>query len=594
MSPNPVPETPVASVLPGWQGARPLPTLATLILGLVLYFGLPNVVAVPDAKLFAGQVAAGKPAAPAAPKPAAKPEAKPAAAPVATVPAKPTATKPATKAQAEAAAKAKLEADARLKVETEAKAKAEADAKVKAEADAKAEAKAKADAEAKRKADWVKGLHLFAIFVTTIAGIIMKALPMGAVAMIGIAVTALSGTLSITDSMSGFMDVVIWLIVLAFFISRGFIKTGLGARIAYSFMALLGRRTLGLSYGLAATDLVLAPAIPSNTARGGGIVMPIMASLARAYGSHPGDASAKKMGTFLTLTAYQVNCITSAMFLTAMAANPLAQKLAGDLKVTITWGGWALAALVPGLIALVVVPYLAYKLLRPEITETPEAVEMAKGHLRDLGPVKRQEWMMLGVFVMLLVLWIFAKQLGDLNATTAALAGLAVLLLTGVLNWDDIKNETGAWDTLVWFAALVMMASFLNKLGMVPWFSKSMGGMVAGKGWIVAFLVLALVYFYSHYFFASNTAHVASMYAAFLGVSIAAGAPPVLAALVLAFFSNLFAGMTHYGTGPAPVLFGTGYVELGTWWRMGLLISVVNIVIWVGVGGLWWKVLGLW
>ena len=574
---------------PGWQGARPLPALATLALGLVLYFGLPSVVPVPDAKVFAGVPVAAKPAAPPAAKPAPKPEAKPAAA----APAKPAAApaapaKPLTKAQL--AAKAEADEEARLKVEAAAKVKAEAEAKVKAEADAKA----KVDAETKRKADWVKGLHLFAIFVTTIAGIILKALPMGAVAMIGIAVTALSGTLSIADSMSGFSDVVIWLIVLAFFISRGFIKTGLGARIAYSFMALLGRRTLGLSYGLAATDLVLAPAIPSNTARGGGIIMPVMASLARAYGSLPGDASAKRMGAFLTLTAYQVNCITSAMFLTAMAANPLAQKLAGDLKVTLTWGGWALAALVPGMVALIVVPFLLYKLMRPEITETPEAVEMAKGKLTDLGPIKRQEWMMLGVFVMLLVLWIFAKQLGDINATTSALAGLAVLLLTGVLNWDDIKAETGAWDTLVWFAALVMMASFLNKLGMVPWFSKTMGGMVAGQGWIAAFLVLALVYFYSHYFFASNTAHVASMYAAFLGVSIAAGAPPVLAALVLAFFSNLFAGMTHYGTGPAPVLFGTGYVELGPWWRMGLLISVVNIVIWVGVGGLWWKVLGLW
>ena len=575
--------------LPGWQGARPLPALATLALGLVLYFGLPGVVPVPDAKVFTGVPVAAKPAAPPAAKPAPKPEAKPAAA----APAKPAAApaapaKPLTKAQL--AAKAQADDEARLKVEAAAKVKADADAKVKAEADAKA----KVEAETKRKADWVKGLHLFAIFVTTIAGIILKALPMGAVAMIGIAVTALSGTLSIADSMSGFSDVVIWLIVLAFFISRGFIKTGLGARIAYSFMALLGRRTLGLSYGLAATDLVLAPAIPSNTARGGGIIMPIMASLARAYGSNPGDASSKKMGAFLTLTAYQVNCITSAMFLTAMAANPLAQKLAGDLKVNITWGGWALAALVPGLVALILVPLLIYKLMRPEITETPEAVEMAKGHLRDLGPIRRQEWMMLGVFVMLLVLWIFAKQLGDINATTSALAGLAVLLLTGVLNWEDIKAETGAWDTLVWFAALVMMASFLNKLGMVPWFSKTMGGMVAGHGWLFAFLVLALVYFYSHYFFASNTAHVASMYAAFLGVSIAAGAPPVLAALVLAFFSNLFAGMTHYGTGPAPVLFGTGYVELGPWWRMGLLISVVNIVIWVGVGGLWWKFLGLW
>ncbi|HEX7554433.1 MAG TPA: DASS family sodium-coupled anion symporter [Geothrix sp.] len=528
----------------GWQGARPGAAIATLVLGLLLYVGLPRVVSVPEVKLFAGQPVAAKPAA--------------------------------------LAPTNKAEPDAKAKVEAEAKLRAEADPR------------ARLEAEAKRKADWVKGLHLFAIFVTTIVGIILKALPMGAVAMIGIAATALTGTLGIADSMSGFSDVVIWLIVLAFFISRGFIKTGLGARIAYTFMALLGKRTLGLSYGLAATDLVLSPAIPSNTARGGGIVMPIMASLARAYGSNPGDASARKMGSFLTLTAYQVNCITSAMFLTAMAANPLAQKLAGDLKVTITWGGWALAALVPGLVALLVIPLLIYKLHPPEITETPEAVEMAKGHLRELGPIRRQEWAMLGVFVLLLVLWIFAKQLGDLNPTTSALAGLTVLLLSGVLTWEDIKNETGAWDTLVWFAALVMMASFLNKLGMVPWFSKTMGGMVAGKGWIPAFLVLALVYFYSHYFFASNTAHVASMYAAFLGVSIAAGAPPVLAALVLAFFSNLFAGMTHYGTGPAPVLFGTGYVEVGTWWRLGLLVSLVNIVIWVGLGGLWWKVLGLW
>jgi len=584
MSHEPVSGTAAAGGLSGWQGARPIPALATLILGLILYFGLPQLAPAPEAKFFTGQPAVAKPAAAAPAKPAAKPATAPAPAPaVAPAPAKPL-----TKAQLEA--KAKVEAEAKAKVEAEAKAKAEADAKVKAEADTKT----KLETEAKRKADWVKGLHLFAIFVTTIVGIIVKALPMGAVAMIGIAATALSGTLGIADSISGFSDVTIWLIVLAFFISRGFIKTGLGARIAYTFMALLGKRTLGLSYGLAATDLVLAPAIPSNTARGGGIVMPIMASLARAYGSNPGDGSARKMGSFLTLTAYQVNCITSAMFLTAMAANPLAQKLAGELKVNITWVGWAIAAVVPGLVVLLVIPLLIYRLHRPEITETPEAVEMAKGHLRDLGPIKRQEWMMLGVFVLLLVLWIFAKQLGDLNATTSALAGLAVLLLTGVLTWDDIKAETGAWDTLVWFAALVMMASFLNKLGMVPWFSKSMGGMVAGKGWIAAFLVLALVYFYSHYFFASNTAHVASMYAAFLGVSIVAGAPPVLAALVLAFFSNLFAGMTHYGTGPAPVLFGTGYVELGTWWRTGLIVSVVNIVIWVGLGGLWWKVLGLW
>jgi len=281
------------------------------------------------------------------------------------------------------------------------------------------------------------------------------------------------------------------------------------------------------------------------------------------------------------------------MFLTAMAANPLAQKLAADQGVEITWTNWATAAIVPGIISLIVIPWVLYKLYKPEITETPRAPEIAREKLAEMGPVKTSEWIMLGVFVLLLAMWILGSTIG-VDATTTALVGLAVLLITGVLTWTDILNERGAWDTLVWFAALVMMASFLSKLGFIPWFSDTMGGLVGGMNWVVAFLILALVYFYSHYLFASNTAHVSAMYAAFLAVSIAAGAPPLLAALVLAFFSNLFSAMTHYGTGPAPVLYGAGYVELTDWWRLGFIVSVINIVIWLGIGGLWWKILGLW
>ena len=295
MSPADAPAPVSTGKMGGWQGAKLLPTAVTIILGALLYVGLPLFVPVPDAKAFQGQPAppkapppaakeapkpAAAPGAPAAPKEAAKPAPATSAAPIA-APAPPAdakagkkaaPAKPPTKAEVEAAQAA---AEKKAAADAEAKAKADAATKVKAEQEAKAKAeadlKAKAAAEEKRKADWLRGLHLFAIFVATIVGIILKPLPMGAVAMIGIGCTAFTGTLAIADSMSGFSDVVIWLIVLAFMISRGFIKTGLGARIAYNFMALLGKRTLGLSYGLAATDLVLAPAIPSNTARAGGI-----------------------------------------------------------------------------------------------------------------------------------------------------------------------------------------------------------------------------------------------------------------------------------------------------------------------------------
>ncbi|MGI2328617.1 anion permease [Planococcus sp. YIM B11945] len=436
--------------------------------------------------------------------------------------------------------------------------------------------------------------HLFSIFVATIVALVIKPVPMGSTAIIALTLIVLTQTLTLEESLSGFQNTTIWLIVIAFFISRGFIKTGLGTRIAYLFVRLFGKKTLGLSYAMLFSDLILAPAMPSNTARAGGIIFPIIRSLAETYESRVGDGTERRVGAFLTKTAFQGDMITSAMFVTAMAANPLAVQITQDVTgETITWGGWALAALVPGLISLFLIPLVIYKLYPPELKETPEAPDIAGRKLKEMGPLKRSEKYMIGVFVLLLSLWIFGANIG-LNATTSAFVGLCVLLLTQVLSWSDIKKEQGAWDTLVWFAVLVMMATYLNELGMIPWFSELMQESASQLSWTIALIVLAIVYFYSHYFFASNTAHVSAMYAAFLSVIVAAGAPPLLSALILAFFSNLFGCLTHYGAGPAPVFFGSGYVSQQKWWLLGFVISIIHIVVWIGIGGLWWKLLGLW
>ncbi len=449
---------------------------------------------------------------------------------------------------------------------------------------------------------------LLAIFVGTIAALICKPMPMGAIAMIGMTVLAFAGTLggwqvkdlagelkpfTIENVLLGFANKAIWLIVLAVFIARGFIKSGLGERIAYLFVSKLGKTSLGLSYGLLATDFMLAPVMPSNTARAGGVIMPILRSISSNYGSDPADGTEGKLGSFLTLTAFQVNVITSAMFLTAMSPNLMIQALAGKSGVNITWGGWALAAIVPGLVSLAVMPLVMYKLFPPKIKHTPLATEDAKKRLKSMGPLARSEKIMLAVFGGLLLLWTLG-DLFEIDATTAALAGLTVLLLTKVLNWKDIQNEKSAWDILIWFSVLVMMAGYLDKFGLVTWFSDGMGSMVSGFDWMIALIILSLVYFYSHYLFASSMAHVSAMYAAFLVTAIGFGAPPMLAALVFAFESSLFGSMTQYGFGPAAALFAPGYVPMGKWWKAGFIASVINIAIWMGIGGLWFKVLGIW
>ncbi|WP_404466919.1 anion permease [Planococcus rifietoensis] len=436
--------------------------------------------------------------------------------------------------------------------------------------------------------------HLFSIFVATIVALVIKPIPMGSTAILALTIIALTQILTLEQSLSGFQNTTIWLIVIAFFISRGFIKTGLGTRVSYLFVRLFGKKTLGLSYSMLLSDLILAPAMPSNTARAGGIIFPIIRSLSETYDSRVGDGTERRIGAFLVKVSFQGDMITSAMFVTAMAANPLAVQITQEITgETITWGGWALAALVPGLISLALIPFVIYKLYPPELKETPEASAIAVEKLKEMGPMKKEERYMIGVFVLLLSLWIFGGNFG-ISATTSAFVGLCVLLLSGVLTWSDIKKEQGAWDTLVWFSVLVMMATYLNELGMIPWFSDLMGNAVGQMSWMMTLVILAIVYFYSHYFFASNTAHVSAMYAAFLSVIVASGAPPLLSALILAFFSNLFSCLTHYGAGPAPVFFGSGYVSQKKWWSLGFIISLIHIVVWFGAGGLWWKALGLW
>ena len=435
--------------------------------------------------------------------------------------------------------------------------------------------------------------RLLAVFVATMVGIVLRPLPMGAMAFVAVAFAVLSGTLTIAEATAGFGSTVVWLVVAAFFIATAFVRTGLGTRIAYHFVRVLGKRSLGLAYGLVATDLVLAPAIPSNTARAGGVVFPILKSLCVSLGSDAALGTERRIAGFLTFTAYQGVVVTSAMFLTAMAANPLAAELAAQQGVAISWGLWAAAGSVPGMLSLLLVPLLIYRLYPPEVTHTPEAPALARRRLREMGAPSRHERILLTVFLCLLALWIFGGALG-VSATATAMAGVAAMLATGALDWQDVLDERSGWDTLIWFAVLVMMASQLGELGLLAWFTDRVSGVLGGGHWLPAFLSLSLIYFYVHYFFASNTAHVSAMYAPFLALAIAVGAPPVLAALVLAFFSNLFASMTHYGTAPAPILFGSGNVDVATWWKLGALISVVNVAIWLGAGSLWWRLLGLW
>ncbi|CAM0911421.1 unnamed protein product [Alopecurus aequalis] len=417
--------------------------------------------------------------------------------------------------------------------------------------------------------------QLLSIFLSTIAGLVLGPLPVGAWAFLGLTATVATRTLPFTAAFGAFTNEVIWLIVISFFFARGFVKTGLGDRVATYFVKWLGGSTLGLSYGLTISEACIAPAMPSTTARAGGVFLPIVKSLSLSAGSKPNDPSAKKLGAYLVQSQLQ-----------------LAEE--AGVKIASPWISWFKVASLPAIISLLATPYLLYKIFPPEIKDTPEAPALAAKKLKEMGAVTKNEWVMVATMILAVSLWIFGDAIG-VSSVVAAMIGLSILLLLGVMNWDDCLNEKSAWDTLAWFAILVGMAGQLTNLGIVSWMSNCVAKILQSfsLSWPAAFGVLQASYFFIHYLFASQTAHVGALYSAFLAMHLAAGVPAILSALALTYNSNLFGALTHYSSGQSAVYYGAGYVDLPDVFKLGFAAAAINALIWGVVGTFWWKFLGL-
>jgi DASS family divalent anion:Na+ symporter len=434
---------------------------------------------------------------------------------------------------------------------------------------------------------------LLCLFAASICGLITRPIAAGALMIATIAAGALLRLFTIQDGLSGYGNVTVWLILAAFLFARGLVVTRLGERMAYGIVKRVGGSPLGLGYSIVLADLVMAPLTASNTARAGGILFPITLNVARVFGSEPGP-TASRIGSFLLLALYHGDLVVSAMFLTACAPNPLVADIVRQgSSARMSWTLWALAASAPGGVALAAIPYLVYRLAPPVNLETAAARTLAAERLAAMGPVSGRERAMLIVFAVVLTLWIAGDWLA-ISPTTAALLGVALLLLVRVLDWRDIVEEKSGWDVFVWFGGLMMLAGQLEKAGFPRVFAQSLANAVHGWPWWWALVLMLVVYVYAHYAFASLVAHVTAMLPAFFATALALGAPPLVAAAAFGVLSNVNAAMTHYGTGPAPIVFGAGYVSQPTWWRIGFIVSIAHLAIWLPIGFLWWKVLGLW
>jgi len=439
--------------------------------------------------------------------------------------------------------------------------------------------------------------YYFAIFAGVIVGLMFEPLPGGAIGLIGVTVVARFSdyvfyspeqlakpgfnpdTASLTWALSGFSNSTVWLIFGAFMFALGYEKTGLGRRIALMLVKAMGRKTLTLGYAVAIADTILAPFTPSNTARSGGTVYPIIRNLPLLYDSKPNDPSRRRIGSYIMWVALATTCVTSTLFLTGLAPNLLAVELVKKTaNVQLEWTEWFVAAAPAGILLLISVPLLAYWLCPPEVKEGTACAEWAAKELDTLGGITTREIILAVLVLFALVLWIFRAD--EVNATTAALIVICLMLVTRVVTWDDIAKNAPAWNTLVWFATLVALAGGLSQVGFVKWFAQAVAGHMSGFTPVRAILFLLVLNFFAHYMFASVTAHVTAL----IPVLLAAGTTiPGMnvqqLALLLCLQLGIMGIITPYGAGPSPVYYGSGYLPSGDFWRLGAIFGVIFFIV---------------
>jgi DASS family divalent anion:Na+ symporter len=431
----------------------------------------------------------------------------------------------------------------------------------------------------------VQAWRLFAIFAAAIASVVANALPILTASVFAIAAAVLTGLLQPDDAYAGFGNGTILLIVVAFLVANAVVKCGLGRRGGHWIVSRFGRSTLGLGYSIFLLDAVIAPAFPSSTARSG-VLYPFALSLAEGAGAKPDQPGRQQLGAFLMYSGMASLSVSSALWLTAMVANPLGREIARDAGVEISFGRWLLAASVPTACAMALLPLVLYWLIRPEVRSTPEAPAAAKKALKALGPLTRDEWTVLIVFAGMVALWASSAIFGT-DPTAVAFLGLGVLLASGVITLQDISKQGDVLATFIWFAVLFTLSSQLNELGFMGFIGSRLAGALAGFATPKAGVLLVVSYVLLHYLFVSQTAHMLALFGVFLDVGIKLGVNPTLLAFQMLFATDYFSVITPQGSSANLLFAGSGYLSQGALYRLGAVTTAVSLVVYTVVGTAW-------
>jgi len=427
--------------------------------------------------------------------------------------------------------------------------------------------------------------HLFATFAAAIVAVLLGAFPLLTSSMIAVAAVVLTGTITPTQAFSGFANSSVLLVMIAFIVAQAVVKSGLGRRISLFMVSRFGGSSLGLAYSIVLTDAAIAPAFPSNTARGG-VLFPIVLSVAKGAGSNPDDPEGRRLGGYLMFCGMASLAVSSALWMTATSANPVGVQIAQKFGLEIGFGSWILASCVPALIAIGMLPLLVAKLFPPRVGATPEAPAAARKELAGMGKMSRDERITAATFAVMVTGWVFAGAL-NLNVTSIAFMGFGVLLVAGVLKVEDIDIRGDTLATFLWLAVLFAMSGQLNELGFMGYVGERLASHLGGLSWPATYVTLIVLYVGIHYLFVSQTSQVLALLGVFLDVGIRGGVPAPLMGFGLLFASSYFSVITPQGGSQNIIFAASGYLTQRELYKLGFFTTLAFMAVFLLIGSPW-------
>jgi len=426
--------------------------------------------------------------------------------------------------------------------------------------------------------------HLFGIFAGAILCVLLGVLPLLTAAVLALSAAVLTKTLAAEKAFSGFANASVLLVVVAFLVAQAVVKSGLGRRISLLMVSAFGKSSLGLAYSIVATDALIAPAFPSNTARGG-VLFPIVLSVAQGSNSKPEDDS-RLLGRFLMFCGMASLAVSSSLWFTATSSNAISAQIVADAGLHVDFGTWVKVAAVPAVIAIVMLPLVIRFILPPGVSATPDAPAAARAELQKMGRLSRPEAITAVLFAIMVSGWVFSAKLG-LNVTAIAFGGFGVLLLSRVLTLEDLSAMGDTLVTFLWLAVLFALSGQLNELGFMGYVGEKLASYMGGLSWPLTYVALLVIYVFIHYFFVSQSSQVLALLGVFLSVGVSGGVPLPLMAFALMFASSYFSVITPQGGSQNIIFAASGYLTQRELYKTGLVTTLFYLLVFLVIGTPW-------